>query len=94
MHRYHESRSFEERRTILDRAEIRDCFDIEFLLRKGVDLPQMDAALVRTFKARLNRFRDRDFKVTLGSILEPDMRSFYISQGFSLLKERLHEIRE
>jgi len=54
----------------------------------------MDAASVRTFKARLNRFKASDFKVTLGSILEPDMRSTYISQGFSLLKERLHEIRE
>lgn len=54
----------------------------------------MDATSVRTFKAGLNRFKDRDSKVTLSSILEPDMRSFYISQGFSLLKERLHEIRE
>jgi len=73
----------------LDRSEIRDCFDIEFLLRRGVDLPQMDAASLRRFKDGLNRFKARDFKVTLGSILEPDMRSTYVSQGFSLLKERL-----
>lgn len=62
-------------------------------MRRGGDLPQMDAASVRRFKDGLNRFRDRDFKVTLGSILEPDMRAYYISQGFSLLKERLHGIR-
>ena len=50
-------------------------------MRRGVDLPQMDAASVRRFKDGLNRFRDRDFKVTLGSILEPDMRAYYISQA-------------
>ena len=76
----------------LDRGEIRDCFDIEFILRRGVNFPPMDAAALRKFKSRLNRFRDKDFKVTLGSILEPDMRNYYISQRFSYLKERLNQI--
>jgi len=73
----------------LDRGEIRDCFDIEFILRRGVNFPSLDAASLRTFKSRLTRFKDKDFKVTLGSILEPDMRNYYISRGFSYLKERL-----
>lgn len=76
----------------LDRGEIRDCFDIEFILRRGVNLPSLDAASLRKFKSRLNRFKDKDLKVTLGSILEPDMRNYYISRGFSYLKERLNEI--
>lgn len=75
----------------MDRAEIRDCFDIEFLLRKGVGLPRLDPAFRGKFKRMLNRFKDRDFKVTLGSILEPDMRSYYISSGFLYLKEKLNE---
>ncbi|MCF8111121.1 MAG: nucleotidyl transferase AbiEii/AbiGii toxin family protein [Desulfobacteraceae bacterium] len=74
----------------LDRAEIRDCFDIEFLLRRGVDLPEMPDEELRKFKAGLNRFKDRDFRVTLGSILEPDMREYYVASGFSYLKEKLN----
>jgi predicted nucleotidyltransferase component of viral defense system len=74
----------------LDRGEIRDCFDIEFILRRGVNLPSLDAASLRKFWSRLNRFRDKDFKVTLGSILEPDMRNYYISRRFSYLKEKLN----
>ena len=76
----------------LDRGEIRDCFDIEFILRRGVDFPHLDDVTLRKFKSRLNRFRDKDFKVTLGSILEPDMRNYYISQGFAFLKERLTQL--
>ncbi len=78
----------------LDRGEIRDCFDIEFILRRGVNLPSLDAASLRKFKSRLNSFRDKDFKVTLGSILEPDLRNYYISQGFSYLKEKLSFISD
>lgn len=74
----------------LDRGEIRDCFDIEFILRRGVSFPAMDASSLRKFRSRLNRFRDKDFKVTLGSILEPDMRNYYISRRFSYLKEKLN----
>ncbi|MFO7972429.1 MAG: nucleotidyl transferase AbiEii/AbiGii toxin family protein [Desulfobacterales bacterium] len=74
----------------LDRAEIRDCFDIEFLLRRGIDLPEMTDEESRKFEAGLNRFKDRDFKVTLGSILEPDMREYYAARGFSYLKEKLN----
>jgi len=76
----------------LDRGAIRDCFDIEFIMRRGVNLPALDAASLRKFKSRLDRFRDKDFKVTLGSIVEPDIRNYYISQGFSYLKERLNQI--
>lgn len=39
---------------------------------------------------RLCYFKEGDFKVTLGSILEPDMREYYTASGFSYLKEKLN----
>jgi predicted nucleotidyltransferase component of viral defense system len=75
----------------LDRTEIRDGFDIEFLLRKGIGLPQMDTASAKKMQARLRRFKDRDFKVVLGSILEGDLRAYYTAHRFELLEEKLNE---
>ena len=74
---------------LLDRAEIRDAFDIEFLLRRGVPLPGLDAAALHRLRAVLDRFTDRDFAVTLGSILESDIRDYYISQKFAFLNEKI-----
>lgn len=76
----------------LSRAEIRDCFDIEFLLRRGIRLPQLDEASLADFKAKLNRFKHSDFKVKLGSIVEGDIRRYYNSQGFAFLKEKLRGV--
>jgi len=73
----------------LARGEIRDCFDIEFLLRRGIQLPELDNAAWSQFKQKLSRFKKTDFKVKLGSILEGDIRGYYAAQGFSYLKEKL-----
>ena len=75
----------------LDRAEIRDFFDMEFLLRKGTSLetvsPEEAKLLIRT----INSFSEKDYKVKLGSILPPETRKYYISNGFSFLEEKLKE---
>ena len=77
----------------LDRGEIRDCFDIEFLLRRGVELPAKTGKQIIALQKKLSRFKDRDFKVKLGSILENDIRTYYITQRFSYLEEKLHSMR-
>jgi predicted nucleotidyltransferase component of viral defense system len=77
-----------------DRGEIRDCFDIEFLLRRGIALPFLDAATLEKFQKKLQSFNQADFKVKLGSILEEDMRKYYISQGFAYLLEKLQVASE
>lgn len=76
----------------LDRGEIRDCYDIEFLLRKGIALPTDESAKLLTFQTKLSRLKINDFKVKLGSILEKDMRSYYIENRFKFLVEKLAEI--
>jgi hypothetical protein len=75
--------------TFLDRREIRDCFDIEFLLRRGVALSFADAGQKKKFKEKITQLKDIDFKVKLGSILDPDDRTYYINNRFSFLKNKL-----
>jgi len=73
----------------LDRGEIRDCFDIEFLLRRNIALPPLNTTTAKQFLNKLKRFNQADYKVKLGSILEEDVRQFYISQKFTYLREKL-----
>ena len=74
---------------LLDRGEIRDCFDIEFILRKGIKFPRLHKKQLSGIKERLDRFKAKDFKVKLGSILESDIRKYYIENRFSYLQEKL-----
>jgi predicted nucleotidyltransferase component of viral defense system len=74
---------------LLDRGEIRDCFDIEFLLRKGIDLPADIGGRSDRLLKTIDGFKERDFKVKLGSILDADFREYYVTQRFSYLKEKL-----
>ncbi len=73
----------------LDRGEIRDCYDIEFLLRRGIELPILTGKRLIEFREKLDNFKDIDFKVKLGSILENDMRNYYIANRFSYLESKI-----
>jgi len=73
----------------LDRGEIRDCFDIEFMLHRGVEIPRMDEKQSIAFRKKLALLKDRDFIVKLGSILENDTRDYYIANRFRFLQEKL-----
>lgn len=73
----------------LDRGEIRDCYDIEFLIRRGVALPVGSEWGITEFRKKIARFKDMDFKVKLGSILERDIRDYYVENRFSFLEEKL-----
>jgi len=73
----------------LDREEIRDCFDIEFLIRRGVDIPVRPDREIIVLQNKIKKFKDIDFRVKLGSILENDSRNYYVKNKFSLLEEKL-----
>jgi hypothetical protein len=73
----------------LDRGEIRDSFDIEFMLRRGIEIPLKDKGEFIAFQKKLARLKDGDFKVKLGSILEDDIREYYATHRFSFLQEKL-----
>ena len=73
----------------LDRREIRDCFDIEFLLRRGIELPPLTLKECNALQNKISLFKNSDFKVKLGSILEKDLRDYYVENKFSFLEENL-----
>jgi len=74
----------------LSRKDIRDFFDIEFLLRRGVtfDAP---AATFAALNSIIGQFKDKDFRVTLGSVLSNREREYYLKNKFNFLKEKIEE---
>ncbi|MFH1645860.1 MAG: nucleotidyl transferase AbiEii/AbiGii toxin family protein [Candidatus Omnitrophota bacterium] len=74
----------------LDRKGIRDCFDIEFLLRQGVGLPANRDELDK-LRIVINGFRDNDYKVVLGSILDAEQRLYYINNKFEYILRKISE---
>jgi len=77
---------------LLDRGEIRDCFDIEFMLRRGIALPELSGNQFNDLRKRAAGFKDKDFKVKLGSIVDSNTRVYYVQNRFSYLLERLSAI--
>jgi Nucleotidyl transferase AbiEii toxin, Type IV TA system len=73
----------------LERGEIRDSFDIEFLLRRGNELPNFNKKQLNQFQKKLAGLREMDFKVKLSAILENDIRDYYFTHRFGYLEEKL-----
>lgn len=73
---------------LTSRKIIRDAFDIEFLIKRGVPLPEEKKKL-KQILGILSSFKEQDFKVTLGSLLEASDREYYIQYKFRLLEEEL-----
>ncbi len=73
---------------LLGRREIRDCYDIEFLIRRGIKI-KVSGAVARKLKSKIATFKKRDFKTTLGSLLSLQDRNYYIKNGFKFLLSQL-----
>ena len=73
---------------LTSRKLIRDAFDLEFLLMRGVDLPAEKGKLEKALGI-INNFKEQEFKVILGSILEPKDRKYYLENRFKFLKEEI-----
>lgn len=76
----------------LDRKDIRDFFDIEFLLRQGAGLSRKKAEL-SALEAISNNFKENEYKVALGSLLDADTRRYYIKNRFSYLLSKIEVSR-
>jgi hypothetical protein len=73
---------------LLSRKLIRDAFDIEFLLMRGVESPKDKSKLEPALQI-INNFKEQEYKVTLGSILDENDRKYYLVNRFKFLKEEL-----
>ncbi len=74
---------------LLERGEIRDGFDMEFLLRQGISMPNIPDADKAKLITRVQGFKSNDFKVKLGSVLESDIRVYYNENQFEYLIRKL-----
>jgi len=72
----------------LDRKDIRDFFDMEFLLRQGIALSCGKEELA-ALKGILANFKDYEYKVALGSLLEPDIRKYYVKNRFDYILSKI-----
>ncbi|MFH1394854.1 MAG: nucleotidyl transferase AbiEii/AbiGii toxin family protein [Candidatus Omnitrophota bacterium] len=72
----------------LERKAIRDFFDLEFLLRQGITLNTKTDNLKKLLK-KATSFSANDFKVALGSLLDTQMRHYYIENKFEYLEKTI-----
>lgn len=77
--------------SFLDREEVRDCFDVEFLLKRGIPLP-LNKKVAGKFLEKIENLTDKDYKVKLASIVEKDEREYYIKKNFEVLKMEIKRI--
>jgi len=69
----------------LERKEIRDVYDMEFLLKKGIRIDASDQTLKKIVKT-IESFTQKDYTVKLGSLLEEGQRKYYISEHFKVIQ--------
>jgi predicted nucleotidyltransferase component of viral defense system len=74
----------------LSRKEIRDAYDIEFLLKKGIPLAAEKKVLGKLL-AGLEKLGKKDFSVKLGTVLDSSARKYYMDNGFRILETSLRE---
>lgn len=65
----------------LTRGEIRDAYDMEFLLKRGVPL-EADGKIVKRLLAGLQKLGKKDYSVKLGSLLPPNCVNITGKTGF------------
>ncbi len=73
---------------LLNRKEIRDAFDIEFLIKKGVVIEAPPGTRER-MRSVIASFIKKDYTSKLGSLLEEEERKYYSSENFKILLNAL-----
>ncbi|MFH1627392.1 MAG: nucleotidyl transferase AbiEii/AbiGii toxin family protein [Pseudomonadota bacterium] len=75
---------------LLDRGEIRDVYDMEFLVKRGIP-PVSDREILHEVLRRINSFSKRDYSVKLGSLLEVEKRQYYREHNFRILQTAIQD---
>lgn len=73
---------------LIDRKEIRDAFDLEFLVKKGI-IPDEPLQIKQKALKVIEGFTSKDYQVKLGSLLESAERKYYVKENFKILKQAL-----
>jgi len=75
---------------LLDRGEIRDAYDLEFLVKRGLQ-PAGEKTVLQHMLNRIDAFTKTDYSSKLGSLIEPDKRPYYKDHNFRILKAAIGE---
>jgi len=75
-------------KAFLQRREIRDVYDLEFLYKRGA-LPEISPVDRQNLLEGIAALTKQDYHVKLGSLLEEPMRSYYRQENFKILKSAL-----
>ena len=78
----------EKMKALIERKEIRDAFDLEFLVRRGVEVMAARRDIEKALRV-IESFKDRDYRVKLGSLLAAESRRFYRKNKFQYLAAAL-----
>jgi predicted nucleotidyltransferase component of viral defense system len=74
----------------LSRGEIRDAYDIEFLLKRGIPMSG-EKDVMKKLHAGLEKLGKKEFSVKLGALLDARERKYYLENGFQILRARLRD---
>ncbi len=69
----------------LSRGEIRDAFDLEFLVKKGLRLDGPPETLKQVLK-KIDSLTRNDYTVKLAPLLAREEREYYLKENFKILK--------
>lgn len=72
----------------LNRKEIRDAYDLEFLIKRGIKFGA-DAKTAGRLLTGVEELGKKDFSVKLGALLPADLRKYYRQNGFKILRTEL-----
>lgn len=75
----------------INRAEIRDVYDIEFLVKRGVRL-NIDIKTARKIKDKILNLKLSDYKIKLASLLPAEKRGYYNKANFAILLSSIDKI--
>lgn len=78
---------------LLDRQEIRDAYDLEFIFRTGeADVQKLSKNTVKKLIDVIDHFKKNDYKVKLGALLSTEERAHYNRSGFKFLRTQLYKL--
>ncbi len=77
----------------MDRKEIRDVYDMEFLVKKGIT-PAADPDVLKEVRRRIDLLTKQDYTSKLGSLLAAEKRSYYVEKNFTILKASIDRLEE
>ena len=77
----------------LQRKEIRDAYDMEFLVKKGVEA-DIGFEKAGQILAAIDALSRQDYNVKLSSLLDAEQRAYYRQNNFTILKDYLGKFRK